>query len=283
MTQNLKSYIYNELKVPSRDIKSIISSFSAYLDEFDKDFKYNYKFLVSHLEDFEKSILVHSILKNQCSIVIQELIKEQSINSSFAKILFYSDRMSCNIDFNNALQYPIREFGNGEDPWRKNGTLPQWSWEKIKENKRVELNISIEFRYDNLHFSRRFYNVNTDKNEHISLVQAFFNDSYRSLIIEKISEVSYQNLKVLRHNLPDEYSIKVVIDDLHSWNISRDIQEDYLADNVMELEKNGDLKSGTVLISFNGKKYKYSRSKLKNIEAIKEDLITIHSPDTEEM
>ena len=282
MSGNLKSYIYKELKVQDSDIKKIIKSFSAYLDEFDKDFKYNYKFLVSHIEDFEISNLVHNIFKNQCSMVIKALLNERLINNFLKKILIFNDRMSCNIDFNNALQYPVRDFRNGEDPWRKNGTLPKWTWDRIKEKNCVKLNISIDYRYDNLHFSRRFFNVNTDKNEYISLVQNFFNDSCHSLIIEKISEINYQKLKTLRLSLPDEYSIKVVIDDLQSLMISRSIENNFLADDVMILENNANLNSGTVFISANGRENKFSSEKLKDIEAIKDKLMTIYVSDMEE-
>ncbi len=275
MSKNLKNFIYDDLTLSSNDIKKTIEAFSAYLDEFDKEYKYNYKFLVSHVEDFEKSIKVHTLFKKECVSIIEELIKDKSINEEFSKILLYKDRMRCNITFNNVLNYSIKDVAVNEASWDINGTLEYHTWERTIENKCADINIAIEFRYDSEHFLKRFYNVNAIKNEHVALVKDFFNESYRAIVVNKLGNDTFQKLKILRNTLPAEFEMSVVVDDVHSLIISSGYLDNSFDYNLLRIERNTNKTPGTFFITLRNQKYKFVKSKLKNIEEVKEEIMKI--------
>lgn len=281
MSKNLKNYIYNELTQSSSSIKKTIEAFSAYLDEFDMDYKYNYKFLVSHIEDFEKAMKVHNLFKMKCLSIMEELKRDGSINNEFSKILKYNDRLKCNIDFNNILNYSIIETEENQDTWQITGTLKKQYWEKIIENKCVDISLFIEFRYDNNHFSKRYYGIKVSEMEHVKFIKDFFNESYNLIIIKKLGNENFLKLKTLRLLLPECCEMSVVIDDLHSLIVSPTIVDDYIENNLLKERKNANKTPGTFYISLRSKKIKFVKSKLDNFDGIKKELMSFIQEESE--
>lgn len=106
--KNQKSYevLFNFLNADESDetIKNILKTFSSYLVHYNKDYKYNYGFITSHIDSFIEIWTNTSIISKQCEKIRDELNNHCNGLLNFFRLTRHDENVILSIRINNAIE-----------------------------------------------------------------------------------------------------------------------------------------------------------------------------------
>ncbi|WZL80746.1 hypothetical protein QBE53_13170 [Vallitaleaceae bacterium 9-2] len=271
MDEKIRYQLFEKLPLSSEKIHQTLKAFSAYLDEFNKDYKYNYKFMVSYIEDFENAMMAHEKYLKKCLRILNNLKKNKILKNEFQKIELSEGKVSFALLFDNVLYCDITKI-NDEDPVKIIGSVKPHKWERIVKNNDFDIEVTIKLKFQNLELTRRFYEDEKFQNNQQLLTVKFFEDSYKTITEEKIGTERFRNLITLNSILKENYSIKIIVDENMSICFSEGVKSELLGCDSVSFEEmeSGDLNK--IIISSSKKEYKFDIDNLDNIELIKKKI-----------
>jgi len=212
LEEKLKKYLYEGVSSSSDTIAETIKCFSAYLDQYDNDYKYNYKFLISHINDFEKALKANKLFKEQCEKVIAEILTDKLLKEQFDRIQKSRGEISCTIDFNNTLAYSIDNTkSESESSWKVKRSVKKQYWDDLVEYKSLKLNICVELQYKDINLFKRYYSVDTTNRKYLKNICSFFDNAYEEILKSSIKPEILNRLIELKFYLPKEHDLIVLI------------------------------------------------------------------------
>lgn len=273
MDGKLKSQLFERISVGPDEIHQILKTFSVYLDEFNKDYKYNYKFIVSHIEDFEKALKVHGKYLNKCLTILNKIKEHKLLKNEFQKFAMSKGKVSFELFFDNVLYCDITNIDDDDDdPFKIIGSVKPEKWTDIIQNDNFDIEVSIKLIFENIVLTRRFYkNDRFQINEQLLIVK-FFEDAYKTIINEKIGVERFKNIVFLNGILKEKDLIKIVVDDNMSVCYSKRFDSDLLKTNSISFDTTESEDTGKVFISTSKKQYKFDIANLDDIELMKKTI-----------
>lgn len=271
MDEKIRYQLFEKLPLSSEKVHQTLKVFSAYLDEFNKDYKYNYKFIVSYIEDFENAMMAHEKYLKKCLRILNNLKKHKILKNEFQKIGKSEGKVSFTLLFDNVLYCDITKI-NDEDPFKIIGSVKPHKWECIVKNNDFDIEVTIKLKFQNLELTRRFYEDEKFQNNEQLLTEKFFEDAYKTITEEKIGTERFRNLIILNSILKENYSIKIIVDENMSICFSEGVKSELLGYDSVSFEEMESEDLNKIIISSSKREYKFDIDNLDNIELIKKKI-----------
>ena len=148
---NNKYYdLANSKSTSKKNIKDILTAFSIYLVNYDKDYLYNCKFIESHIDDFFKSLGKTRIINEQCEKIKTCITNPKKQLLEFIKVIKDSDNANLSIILNGAIEISSTNKNDKEFIKISKNNLPPLKYDN-------ELDIEIIFGFEKIEY-RRVYN-----------------------------------------------------------------------------------------------------------------------------
>lgn len=135
-------------------VRDILMAFSVYLDNYDKDYLYNYKFIESHIDCFLKSLKKTESIQEQCEKIKKIIINTKNKKNllEFMKIIKNNESASLSIILNNAIEISLANKNDKEVIRINKKNLPP-----LKYASDNEFDIEIIFKFEKIEY-RQIYN-----------------------------------------------------------------------------------------------------------------------------
>lgn len=207
---NISQLVLEKININEKDLETIINAFSAYLDKYEDNYYYNYKYLPSYKKDFYKAnLLLHEFYDD--SLKLNDIILKNKRFSDLIGTIQASDQdMEIRILFNRSVLFDYTKKTIKKNNNKSIIGLPnKRAWSKYNS---IDINVNLEFLIQDLHFERTFYKVSEkDIDKKINI---FFNETYK-LILERYLEMNNLMFLCEKHQQLDKnIMFKIVIDDL---------------------------------------------------------------------
>lgn len=194
MDEKISKVVLNGLGLSEENIRIVINGFSAYLDKYEEDYHYNYKYLPSHLEDFCKANELLPKFGQTCEELINILSADVHFNSLKHQIIGSDQILEFKILFSKSIQYECTRENILEKSILSVPVRNSW----INKDY-VSIDIRFDFLFRDLHFTKNVYGV-TGENI-VGLCIDFMNNSYRIIaekylnkdVIDLINNIIYKN------------------------------------------------------------------------------------------
>lgn len=211
-------FIKPDLKIKEFDtaVKDILNTFSTYLDHYDKDYLYNYKFIESHIDEFlnawKKTVMVGAKCENIKNCIVDS---KYGLLNFIEKIYKNSNCFFC-VKINNAIEiYSTNSNASNELlKINENSLLKQ---ERLKYSNEYDIEIFVKLNDIEYRKSYRKYDIQEDSMA-INLIKKFLDEFvYYYIKLNKFEKV-LQYLDEFDYSIYGISEIEIEFDNLFKYN-----------------------------------------------------------------
>ncbi len=176
--RNIFKMIFDGTSISEKNIQIVIKTFSAYLDKYEENYCYNYKYLPSHLDEFCKANKLLPKFQDKCQELIDTLTKEIHFKNLISQIIASNQIIELKLSFNKSIQYDFtKEKILGIKEKSHLGVPEKNSWVN-KDN--ISIDLRLDFIYRDFHFIKNVYGITKDNI--LEIYNDFMNNSYKVIV-----------------------------------------------------------------------------------------------------
>lgn len=201
--------IYDLSKTKKSSNGDVIMCFSAYMEKYNKDFKYSSRYINSHIKDFERIIEYNNKFELKCEKVKSSLCKNKIINEFLSSINNNHANMGLQIDINKAIRLKTQKSDNGIPlETIRLDVLDKDYIDKFKNKSKIFMDIIIRFSYDDIDVTQHYHELGF-KTDFVDLFNSFINEALIRVIKSKGKYSFIELMKNVKRFLPKGYNIEV--------------------------------------------------------------------------